>query len=76
MLYYLDWVAGYTSLVGMYLVGKKIWWGWIVNALNLIILTFISAYFNLWGFIPVNIVLMTIYIKNMLQWYREKKNGC
>lgn len=73
MIYHLDYVAGFLSLAGMYIVGKKLWWGWVVNLVNLVALVYINCHFALWGFIPVNIIMAVIFAKNTITWYKEAK---
>jgi Nicotinamide mononucleotide transporter len=69
--YHLDWVAAITALVGVYLVGRKLWYGWLVHMANLIPLTIINVHYGLWGFMPLNIVLLAIYIKNLRDWLKD-----
>ena len=69
---HLDWVAGCFSIWGMYVVGQKKWWGWLINTFNLLLLIYINLHFSLWGFLPVNLIMMVMFCKNAVQWYRAK----
>jgi hypothetical protein len=68
---HLDWVAGALSFAGMYTVGKKLWWGWLINAFNCLLLIYINGYLRLWGFVPLNVVLLGLFVKNAWTWRRQ-----
>lgn len=70
--YHLDWVSCIIALVGFYFVGRKLWWGWFFHIANLIPLTIINAHYKLWGFMPMNAVLLVLYIKNMRDWHVQR----
>lgn len=67
----LSWFASACSLAGMYVVGKKIWWGWLFNIATLPALVYINLHFHLWGFLPCNAVVFVIFVKNAVQWRRS-----
>lgn len=73
--FHLDWIAGCLALLGNYLVGKKMWTGWLVQLVNLSLLTYINIYFHMWGFFPLNIVLLFLYIRNGWKWYLASQIG-
>ncbi len=66
--YHLDWVASTTAIVGFYFVGRKLWWGWLFHIANLIPLTLINVHYKLWGFMPMNAILLVLYLKSLREW--------
>ncbi len=71
MIYHLDWISSGISVWVMYVLGKKIWWGWVLSIFNLIFFVFVNVHFKLWGFLPSNAVCLIIFIKNAKEWYRD-----
>jgi len=68
LIHHADWVASAISLVGTYFVGRKKWWGWLIHVVNLGIFTYINVVFALWGFMPLNMMLLVLYLKNSRNW--------
>lgn len=66
--YHMDWVAGALSFAGMYLVGRKKWYGWVVCIVNNFILVYLNVHFQLWGFLPVCAANFVLFVKNCWQW--------
>jgi hypothetical protein len=66
--YHLDWICGSFSLLGMYVVGRKLWWGWLINAVNTCMLVYINVHFQLWGFLPVNALMIALFVRNAYKW--------
>jgi len=58
VIYYADWIASAISLVGTYFIGRKKWWGWIIQIFNIGIFTYINTVLKLWGFFPLNVMLL------------------
>ena len=61
----LSWISASLTVIGMYLVGRKLWYGWIVN---LFILAYINYTFRLYGFLVLNGFLFILFMKNAVQW--------
>lgn len=70
----MDWVLSALVLLGNFLTGKKIKWGWVILAIN----SLAWIYYALWldppqyGLIPsaaINFVLVTY---NAVKWFREE----
>lgn len=60
------------SLVGMHFVGKKKWWAWMIHVANTFILTYINYRLRLWGFVPVNMIMLGIFCRNAQNWYAKE----
>ena len=71
MIWHLDYVASAITLVGMYVVGKCRWWGWLFGFVNCFLLSYINWRYGLWGFFPLNAVLLFLFAKNAIDWYRQ-----
>jgi nicotinamide riboside transporter PnuC len=73
--FHLDWVSGFLSLFVMYVVGKKIWWGWLLGIVNIAMFIYINTTYKLWGFLPANFIMLAIMAKNTWQWYVQRKGN-
>ncbi len=71
MIWHLDWVASAITLASMYAVGKRQWWGWLFSLVNCFVLTYINWSLKLWGFMPLNAILVVLFLKNAIDWYRH-----
>lgn len=67
----LDWLISVISVAAIYLNGRKIWWGWLLSMLVVILLVIVNLELHLYGFLPLNAVCLALYVKNCRAWYRE-----
>lgn len=60
------------TLFGMWAVGRKFWWGWLVGILNQgVWFAFIVA-FAAWGLLPLSGALLVLYSVNLSRWRRQR----
>lgn len=71
MIYHADYIAGALSFVGMYLVGKKKWYGWVINLITNAVYIALNVHFALWGLLPGNVVMVFLFIHNAWKWQRK-----
>jgi len=65
---HLDYVSCLLTVASTVMVGKRLWQGWILAALNSIVFCVIGFHTGQWGFIPANIFCLLIYSYNIHQW--------
>lgn len=71
-LYHLDIVGGLLSIAGMWLLNRKIWWGWLFSAASGLVFIYVNATARLWGMEPVSIMVVLMGIRSAILW---RKNG-
>jgi hypothetical protein len=67
----MDWVVGAMSIAAIYLQGRKIWWGWLVQLINQGFWLYIVVHSRLWGLLPVVVSISVLAAYNMVQWRKE-----
>jgi hypothetical protein len=65
---HLDYVSCLLTVASTVMVGKRLWQGWIVAALNSMVICVIGIHTGQWGFVPANIFCLLIYIYNLHNW--------
>ena len=64
----IDWVAASMMLSANYLIGKHNRRGWLINMAAQVPVAWINWRFKMYGFFPMQVILMGIYIKNYRRW--------
>lgn len=64
----LDYISCVLTIVSTVLVGKKLWHGWIVAALNSVIICLIGIQTAQLGFVPANLFCIGLYANNLSRW--------
>lgn len=70
----LDYISCVLTIVSTVLVGKKLWHGWIVAAINSVVVCWIGIRTAQFGFVPANIFCIGLYANNLSRW-RPKARG-
>jgi membrane-bound ClpP family serine protease len=69
----LDYVSCILTILGTILLGKKLWQGWIVAAVNSAVVCVIGFRTAQFGFIPANLLCIALYAGNLFAWrYRSQ----
>jgi hypothetical protein len=68
---YWSWLLAILGVSGMYFVGKKTVWGWLVLLANEVIWVIYALITQQYGFIAMAIAYAFVYIKSYLEWRRE-----
>ena len=66
----LDYISCILTIVSTIFVGKKLWYGWVVAAINSVIICFIGIHTGQFGFIPANLFCIVLYGWNLRNWKR------
>jgi hypothetical protein len=61
-------IVSVLALVGMWLVGRNAWAGWALLVVSEALFIVVSADVGAWGFIPVSVVFLGVYGRNLARW--------
>jgi hypothetical protein len=64
----LDYLSCVLTIVSTVMIGRRKWQGWIVAAINSLIICVIAERTAQTGFIPANLFCLALYAYNILQW--------
>ena len=66
-----SWVLAAIGVTGMFLVGRKTVWGWLVLLANETLWTIYAIHTKQYGFIAMALAYAGVYIKSFIHWKRE-----
>ena len=69
----LDYLSCVLTIVSTLLIGRRMWQGWIVTALNSVILCVIGIKTEQFGLIPANLFCLAMYGYNVFAWRSSMK---
>jgi hypothetical protein len=64
----LDYISCVLTVVSTVLVGRKMWHGWVVAAINSVVLCLIGIQTAQFGFVPANLFCIGLYANNLSRW--------
>jgi hypothetical protein len=64
----LDYISCILTIVSTLMLGRKLWTGWVVAAVNSVLLCVIGMRTAQFGFIPANVFCIAIYLWNVNRW--------
>ena len=67
-----SWVLAAIGVSGIFFVGQKTIWGWLILLANEILWTVYALVTQQYGFIFSAIAYATVYIRSYLNWKRDK----
>lgn len=70
----LDYISCLLTVVSTILVGRHHWHGWVIAAINSVIICVIAVRTSQTGFIPANIFCLALYTCNIAKWRRGKSS--
>ncbi len=70
----LDYLSCLLTVLATVLIGKKLWQGWVVAAVNSAVVCVIGARTAQFGFIPANLLCIALYAGNLLNWRPKNQN--
>ena len=68
-----DWALGIVGVTGIFLVGRKTIWGWLVLLLNECLWVTYALITDQYGFMAMAIAYGIVYIKSYFGWRREDR---
>lgn len=60
-----------VTLVGMWLVGRKDWRGWVVGLVNQTLWLALIIQTRAWGLLILTVSLVVIYTRALIAWRRD-----
>lgn len=70
-----SWVLAAIGVTGIFFVGRKTIWGWLILLLNECIWIVYAVTTEQYGFIVAAIAYGIVYIKSYLKWREEEAKG-
>jgi hypothetical protein len=64
----LDYISCVLTIVSTVLIGRRMWHGWIVAALNSVVVCLIGIQTAQFGFVPANLFCIGLYANNLSRW--------
>ncbi len=64
----LDYVSCVLTVLSTVLIGKKLWHGWIIAAVNSVLICVIGMRTAQFGFVPANLFCVGLYANNLRSW--------
>ncbi len=65
---HLDYVSCLLTILSTILIGKRLWFGWIIAAINSLVICVIGVQTAQYGFLPGNLLCMVLYAHNLSNW--------
>jgi hypothetical protein len=69
---YWSWILAAIGVTGIFFVGRKTVWGWLVLLLNECLWFIYAIVTEQYGFIFAAIAYATVYLKSYLHWRKDK----
>jgi hypothetical protein len=66
-----SWILAIIGVTGIFFVGRKTVWGWLVLLLNECLWTIYAVQTDQYGFILMSTAYSAIYIKSFIHWRRD-----
>lgn len=63
-----SWLLMVVGVTGMYLAGRRLWWGWLVGLGSEVLWLVYAIQTQQWGFIPFALIYAAVFIKNAREW--------
>ena len=71
----LDYLSCVLTVLGTFLLGKKLWHGWVVCAINSAVVCVIGVRTAQFGFVPANLLCIALYTNNLVSWRFKTKSS-
>jgi nicotinamide riboside transporter PnuC len=68
----LDYLSCVLTIVSTILVGKRCWEGWVLAAVNSVVICVIGVKTAQLGFVPANLFCLVLYGVNLRTWRRTE----
>ena len=71
MTQYWSWLLAVRGVAGIFLVGRKTIWGWLILCVNECIWILYALATKQYGFIVMAVAYALVYIKSYMQWRKD-----
>jgi hypothetical protein len=65
---HLDYVSCLLTILSTILIGRRLWYGWILAAINSLAICVIGIQTAQYGFLPGNLLCIVLYAHNLSNW--------
>ncbi len=65
---HLDYVSCLLTILSTLLIGKRLWYGWIIAAINSLVICVIGVQTAQYGLLPGNLLCIALYAHNLSNW--------
>ncbi len=69
----MDWFVGILTLLSMELIARRRWEGWLVGILNQATWMILCYQQELWGLMPLQVILSWRFTVALMQWRKENR---
>jgi len=73
---HLDYISCLLTILSTVLIGKRLWHGWILAAVNSLIICVIGIQTAQYGFLPGNLLCIGLYANNLANWRPGMRKEC
>ncbi len=70
----LDYLSCVLTILATVLIGKRLWQGWVVAAVNSAVVCVIGFRTAQFGFVPANLLCIALYTSNLVNWRPKKQD--
>ena len=70
---YWSWVLEGVGLLGAFVVGRKLYWGWAILLVNTVLWGVYAIESRQYGFIMASFFYAPLYSRNLIKWFKERK---
>jgi nicotinamide riboside transporter PnuC len=70
-----DYISCLLTVVSTILVGRRFWQGWVLAAINSVIICVIAVHTQQTGFIPANLFCIVLYGVNLRAWRKQEASS-
>ena len=70
-----DYVSCLLTVISTVLVGRRYWQGWVLAAINSVIICVIAVRTEQTGFIPANLFCIVLYGINLRAWRKQETSS-
>ena len=67
-MFHLDYISCLLTILSTVLIGKRLWYGWIIAAINSLVICVIGVQTAQYGFLPGNLLCIVLYAHNLSNW--------
>jgi hypothetical protein len=66
-----SWILAILGITGIFLVGRKTIWGWLILCANEILWVTYALITKQYGFIAMAVAYVIVYLKSYVHWKKE-----
>lgn len=74
-MFHLDYFSCLLTVLSTILVGRKLWMGLLVAAVNSVLICVIGLRTDQFGFIPANLFCIAVYAVSIRSWRRQEQDS-